>query len=312
MVRYLGWLANTALFILCCSLVADTANAIIAALLTQAPSTAIESGPVTRGNSRSWDERQRIVDRNLFHSSTITANTSSPVPADELLEETELALKLWGTIASDNAELALASIEEVSVNPSAAFRVGDQIQTATVVGIERRRVVLLENGSRRALTLDDDTETLAITGTGTAPSAAPTSARTRERPSRRTSSAAAARKSMRDRTRQLSEDRAQREENAEPKVATNPAALYSQARILPRVDEDGQVAGLEISAIQSGSVFELAGIQDGEVIIEIDGVPVSNFGKSTQIMSALTDQGEVNLTLEAPDGTPRSLAFEAQ
>jgi general secretion pathway protein C len=307
MVRYLGWLANTALFILCCSLVADTANAIIAALLSQAPSTAIESGPVARGNSRSWDERQRIVDRNLFHSSTITANIASPVSSDELLEETELALKLWGTIASDNAELALASIEEVSVNPSAAFRVGDQIQTATVVGIERRRVVLLENGSRRALTLDDDTETLAITG-----SAAPTSARTRERPSRRTTSASTARKSMRDRTRQLSEDRAQREENTEPNVATNPAALYSQARILPRVDEDGQVAGLEISAIQSGSVFELAGIQDGEVIIEINGVPVSNIGKSTQIMSALTDQGEVNLTLETPDGTPRSLAFEAQ
>ncbi len=91
----------------------------------------------------------------------------------------------------------------------------------------------------------------------------------------------------------------------------DPAALYSQARILPKVDEGGQIAGLEISAIQAGSVFEQAGIQDGEVITEIDGVPLSNMGKSSQIMSLLTDQGEVSLTLETPDGPPRTLPFPA-
>jgi general secretion pathway protein C len=308
MVRYLGWLANTALFILCCSLVADTANAIIAALLSQTPSAAIESGPTASAQGRSWEERQRIVDRNLFHSSTITANTAAPGPANEALEETELPLKLWGTIASDDADLAWASIEEVGTQNTSAFRVGDQIQAATVVGIERRRVVLLENGNRRALTLDDDTESPA----GPAPRAASSSARAGERPSRRTSSAAAARKSMRDRTRQLSEDHIEAEPQNEKAVANNPAALYSQARILPKVGEDGQVAGLEISAIQAGSVFERAGIQNGEVITEIDGVPISSIGKSAQIMSALTDQGGVNVTLESAGGAPRSLPFDAQ
>jgi general secretion pathway protein C len=263
---------------------------------------------VTRPQGRSWDERQRIVDRNLFNSSTITTSLAAPVPSDEKLEETELPLKLWGTIASDNPALAWASIEEVGANASAAFRVGDQIQTATVVGIERRRVVLLENGNRRALSLDDDTDLSA----GPAPRTVSSSTPSRERPSRRTSSSAAARKSMRDRTRQLAEDRVEVEQPDNVVVQNNPAALYSQARILPRVDENGQVAGLEISAIQAGSLFEQAGIQDGEVITEIDGVPVSNMGKSAQIMSALTDQGEVNLTLESPDGTPRSLPFGVQ
>jgi general secretion pathway protein C len=305
MVRYLGWLANTVLFILCCSLVADTANAIIAALLSQTPSASIESGPVARAQSRSWEERQRIVDRNLFHSSSISANVAASAPAGENLEETELPLKLWGTIASDNDELAWASIEEIGTQTSSAFRVGDQIQNATVVGIERQRVVLLENGNRRALSLDD-----AEPSTEPAPKVAASDSRSRARPSRRTSSAAA-RKSIRDRTRQLSEDRREFEQRQEKREASDPAALYSQARILPRVDEDGQVAGLEISAIQEGSVFEQAGIEDGEVIIEIDGVPISNIGKSSQIMSALTDQGGVNLTLETPDGTPRSLSFTA-
>jgi general secretion pathway protein C len=284
--------------------VADTANAIIAALLSQTPSAAIESGTVTRAQSRSWDERQRIVDRNLFHSSIISANVAATGPASEELEETELPLKLWGTIASDNPDLAWASIEEVGKQGSSAFRVGDEIQSATLVGIERRRVVLMENGSRRSLTLDDDSDSLAAAHAGVTSARA----RSRERPSRRTSSAEA-RKAMRDRTRRLSENRVETEEKKEP--ASNPAALYSQARILPKVDENGQVSGLEISAIQAGSVFEQAGIRDGEVITEIDGVPISNIGKSTQIMSALTDQGEVSLTLESPDGQPRSLPFGA-
>ena len=117
---------------------------------------------------------------------------------------------------------------------------------------------------------------------------------------------------MREQVKQHTEDQLEVGQEDVTGAMKNPAALYSQARILPKVDPDGQVEGLEISAIQPGSVFEQAGIQDGEVITEIDGVPISNIGKSTQIMSALTDQGEVSLTLETPEGTPRSLPFEVQ
>jgi general secretion pathway protein C len=306
MVRYLGWLVNTALFVLCCSLVADTANAIIAALLSQTPSAAVESVPVARTQNRSWEERQRIVDRNLFHSSEITSGIAAPVPEDEELDETELPLKLWGTIASDDAALAWASIEELSSRTISAFSVGDQIQRATVVGIERRRVVLLENGNRRALSLDDD----AQSPSGRAPKAASSTARSRERPSRRTTSTTA-KKSMREQARRLSENLTTGRELGANDNMNNPAALYSQARILPKVNSSGRVEGLEISAIQPGSIFEQVGIQDGEVITRIDGVPISDIGKSAQIMSALTDQGEVSVTLESENGPPRTLPFGA-
>ena len=158
MVRYLGWLANTALFTLCCFLVANTANAIIAALLSQSPALAVDLGPRSGPRSRTWDDRQQITQRNLFHSAKLSAAASTPTaPTDEELKETELPLKLWGTIAADDPALSWASVEEMGTKGAImAVRVGDKIQTATVVGIERRRVVLLENGSRRSLTLDDD------------------------------------------------------------------------------------------------------------------------------------------------------------
>ena len=138
MVRYVCWLINSALFTLCCFLIADTANAIIAAILSQSPPAAVDADPVAQVQSREWRERQEIIDRNLFHSSALVAQAEdAEFLADlEELEETELPLKLWGTIASDDPAQSWASVEELNQRTTTAVRVGDEIDRATVVGIE--------------------------------------------------------------------------------------------------------------------------------------------------------------------------------
>jgi general secretion pathway protein C len=280
MVRYLGWLANTALFTLCCFLVANTANAIIAALLSQSPALAVELRPRSGPQSRTWNDRQQITQRNLFHSAQLSAAASTPAPTDEELKETELPLKLWGTIAAEDPALSWASVEETGKKKGAilAVRVGDQIQDATIVGIERRRVVLLENGNRRSLSLDDD-----------APGASLASAKRKKPTTRKTTTRSSRRKSARKTPRKSADEKVE-------SPMGNPSSLYSQARILPEIDaETNLVTGLKLSAIQAGSAFEEAGIRNGEVIIEIDGVAVSDMGDSTKIMSALTDPDEVEV-----------------
>jgi general secretion pathway protein C len=287
MVRYLGWLANTALFTLCCFLVADTANAIIAALLSQSPARAVESGPRGGLQNRSWADRQQIIQRNLFHSAKLAATAAASAPTDEELKETKLPLKLWGTIAAEDPALSWASIEETGKGAIAAVRVGDQIQDATIVGIERRRVVLLENGSRRSLSLDDDDAGgTSLASTRRKPSVRKTTARSTRRTSARTPRRPTAAKEERD-------------------PEGNPSSIYSQARIVPKIDPvTNSVTGLQLSAIQSGSVFEEVGIQNGEVITEINGVPVGDIGPSTKIMSALADSEPVEVvTVDENDVT---------
>ena len=132
MVRYLGWLANAVLFTLCCFLVADTANAVIAALLGQSSAQAIEPKPHGGPENRNGDDRQWITQRNLFHSTTVAAPASTVAQrADENLKETQLPLKLWGTIAAEDPALSWASIEETGKGVISAVKVGDRI-TATV------------------------------------------------------------------------------------------------------------------------------------------------------------------------------------
>jgi type II secretion system protein C len=277
MVRYLGWLANTVLFTLCCFLVANTANAIIAAWLSQSPALAVELGPRGGSQSRTWSDRQQITQRNLFHSAKLSVAASTPEFTDEELKETELPLKLWGTIAADDPALSWASVEETGKRGViSAVRVGDKIQSATIVEIERRRVVLLENDSRRSLTLDDDEAAMSFAN----------KAKRIKPPTRATTTRASRRKSAK-------EARKAKAEKAKTPVG-NPSNLYSQARIVPEIDEETNlVTGLKLNAIQAGSAFEKAGMKNGEVITEIDGVLVRDLGDSTKIMSALTDPDEV-------------------
>jgi len=289
MVRYLGWLANTVLFTLCCFLVANTANAIVAALLSQSPARAVELGSRSGTQSRTWNDRQKIIQRNLFHSAKLsTTATSPPPPTDEELKETELPLKLWGTIAATDPELSWASVEDTGKKVTSAVRVGDKIKSATIVGIERRRVVLLENGSRRALSLDDEDDSN--------PASNLLASAARRKPSTRATSSRATRRKSAKEARKRAAEKMESPEG-------NPSSLYSQARIVPKIDpETNVVTGLQLNAIQAGSVFEEAGIQDGEVITEIAGAPVSDMGDSTKIMSALADPDEVEIVTVDADG----------
>jgi general secretion pathway protein C len=297
MVRYLGWLANTVLFTLCCFLVANTANAIIAAWLSQSPARAVELGPRGGSQNRSWNDRQQITQRNLFHSATLSAPASTPAaPTDEELKETELPLKLWGTIAAEDPTRSWASVQETGrQQASSVYRVGDQIQKATIVEIERRRIVLLENGNRRSLSLDEE-DNLTSKLSASAMRSKPPTRQTSARAERRKSTRAARKKAEIEAAAEAAVEAAKIES-----PVGNPSSLYSQARIVPEIDpETNVVTGLQLSSIQAGSIFEAVGIQNGEVITEIDGVPISDMGPSTKIMSALTDPDEVEIvTIDA-------------
>jgi general secretion pathway protein C len=311
MVRYVSWLINAALFTLCCFLVADTANAIIAALLNKAPPVAVEAESVALSQSREWSERQRIIDRNLFHSSELEP--------EEELEETDLPLKLWGTIASLDPEQSWASIEELDERTTTAVRVGDEISRATVVQIERQRVVLLENGRRRSLSLED-ADPLDILKSAT--SSLRSTARSRRSESRQPTARATranpadkeARQALRDRVRKLGEDRFEVEPDADP------SALLTQATFLPEVDPSSGEIGIKVSAIQPGSLLEEYlkefGIGDGDVITEIGGVPIGEFEDPSQIpdvvRSALAgDEGPTVITINGKNG-PRQVEFSGR
>ncbi|MDJ0850237.1 MAG: type II secretion system protein GspC [Myxococcota bacterium] len=274
----MSWLANAALFVLCAFLFSSTANAVFAALLTPSPAPpTTESRPTAALQKRSWDDRQIILSRNLFNASLLAPAKAAPEPS-VVLEETKLPLVLLGTLASPNPELARASIEDQEARTHVVVAVGDSIKGAEVMRIERKRVVISENGVLRELTFDDDS-----------PSGTKVARASRRTPTRR---AAPRRRSSRKR------DPAP--EGLEDAIR-NPADLFSQARILPKW-ENGQMVGVQVSAIKPGSLFEELGIENGEVITQLNGIQIDSPERSAEVMMELAESDQLSVTVSGASG----------
>lgn len=293
MARYLSWLANAALLVVCCALVASTANAVFAALLTPEPATAaLDARNAPTLAARSWSARQVILDRNLFNASLL-APASRPLVVEEDLEETKLALALLGTFASPDPDIARAAVDDQESRKHVVLKVGDEIQggRARLIRIERRRIVLEENGTLRELTFDDslpDAKTSRVTKT-----------------SRRTSRKSTSSRRRSSRRRQLQPAAQEASPDAGERAMRSPADIFSEARILPKW-ENGRMVGVQVSGIKRGSLFEEIGVSNGEIITQLNGIAIDSPEASAEVMLELTEADTFEVTIEGPNG-PRTI-----
>ncbi len=196
-----------------------------------------------------------VVERNLFRT------TDRPIAVDlsdpNSLEATALQLDLYGTIAGEGGK-GYAIIVERDKKRQRLYKVGDRVGGATIVKVMRNAVVLRlgdrdqvlkkkeiasSGGQRRALP-GLPSQPVQPPSPGPAPSPRPFSRQPAPGP---TGSAA------------------------------DLASLLTQARVVPNVTagSSGKPDGVVINEIQAGSLFETAGLINGDVIQEVNGKPVS-------------------------------------
>ena len=193
-----------------------------------------------------------IVERNLFRT------TDRPIVVDQTdpnsLEATALQLDLYGTIAGEGGR-GYAIIEERDKKRQRLYKVGDKVAGATIVKIMRNAVVLRLGDKDQVLKKKEiasaGTERRALPGMApqpASPGAAP-SPRPLSRPPAAGPSGSAA----------------------------DLAGLLTQARVIPNVSagSSGKPDGVIINEIQPGSLFENAGLVNGDVIQEVNGRTVT-------------------------------------
>ena len=285
MARYASWVVNVALAALACFLVAQSVNSVLAALLASVPSgDPTAEAPAAPALSRAWTDREIILTRNLFNASTLTPASALAV-TEEDLEATQLPLTLLGTAAAELPELSWAAIEDRESQQTLTLRIGDSVRNqAQVRRIERKRIVLEEKGALRELALEEPAD-LPTTQTP------PPQVRASRLPSRRP---------MAPPLPQLA--------SGADEGARSPARLFSEARILPKYDA-GQMVGVQVSAIKPGSLFEKMGIEDGDVITELNGMRIDSPEQSAKILLELTRSESFTIQVNGASGT-RTLSAE--
>jgi general secretion pathway protein C len=278
-------IANGALFTLCCFLVASVFNKISAEFLMIAPVRAPLASHFEGQQLRSWEERKPILERNLFGAQIVSVAQPPLPPPEEELEETELPLRLLGTVTSDKSVGSRATIEDKTSRKHEVVRIGDHLQSHSeveIAAIERGRVILWNGERREELRLKED-----------APKAPPTPRRTarRSRSRRRETPDSRQIGALAERLQELQGDTG---------FCRTTTELLTQAKLIPKYS-DGEMTGMQVNDIKSGSLYEKLGLKDGDVISAVNGIAIDSTAASSKILSQFTRADEFEI--ELPDRT---------
>jgi type II secretion system protein C len=246
--------------------------------------------------------------RELLCVGLLAAALAVRAGAEPALPETQLPLRLIGTVVAAQAERSIAVIE--SLGTTQVVRTGDAIGAARVQEIHKDGVVLAQAGRLERLALAS-VASRAPAGSGASsasdPSfgegpadardatdrgsreAAPQRARTasRSRATRRTAVPASAARGQdgeagSSATEQVTSDQ----------LLVN---LSGQARYAPLLGDDGQLRGVAVLDVKPDSTLERIGLRSGDVIVSVAGVQVDNSPAALDALRALNPKagGEV-------------------
>lgn len=223
---------------------------------------------------------QAITGRNIFNSSTDTAPETKTEKVDiEKLKETDLKLRLWGTVTGQDKR-AYAVIEDTKAREQNLYRAGDSIQNAIVKIILREKVVLR---------VDDRDEILAMEEIRASKGGRPGS-----RPLERASGS-------RDRPQKLpvsSYPRKIRLKGAQIEQAMeNLGEIMQQANLRPHM-VDGQAAGISITGIKPNAIFRKMRLRNGDVITGVNGDSIESVEDAMRVIEQLSSGSNFQLQIK--------------
>lgn len=248
---------------------------------------------------------QIVGERNLFESRDVAL--PPPPPPEEKLQESQLQLRLIGTIAGTSRALSWATVENEKTKEHVHVTIGDQLGETPdikVARIERKKLVVDNKGQFEAITMEEPETT-------TKPRPRKTRPNVRRRPSAKPASSSRSssqRERLLKRVRRLTNDSRrtkqprQAAEALDEEAGSEVKSLLEQVRFAPSVSGDGKLEGIKITEVLPGTPLEDSGLQSGDVIVMVNGVEISGPKDLTKILPTLSGDEESCLEVVSPDG----------
>ncbi len=237
---------------------------------------------------------EAIVDQNVFCPTCVIAE-AEPLLADasgmqavngELAST--LPLQLLATMESDDPAWSMATIRDLESNMLAPYTANEQLRPGvTILAVERGRVVILNQGRREFIAL-------GVTPPP-APVAKPKPAAPAESPSKPGNSVAI------DGAEQAincsSENACTVDRRFVEQLMQSPQQLMTQARMFP-VTKDGETAGFRLSGVRKGSLATLLGLENGDVVSEVNGNKLGSIDDALAMVQKLRRANHLSVTVE--------------
>ncbi|NVB42883.1 hypothetical protein G6O69_33995 [Pseudenhygromyxa sp. WMMC2535] len=238
---------------------------------------------------------ETITNANLFCPTCVPVEVSETVlasagPSASFGEtRSSLRLQLLATMESDDPTLSMATIRDLDSNSLGPYTANEQLRAGvTLLAVERGRVVVLNQGRREYITLGDEP----------APAPAPAAAKptTTAKPTASKGKSVAI-EGAEDAIDCSNENACVVERKFVDQLLANPTQLMTQARMAP-ISRDGEHAGFRVSRIRSGSLATLIGLENGDVISEINGQKLGSIDEALGMYQKLRRASHLSVVVE--------------
>lgn len=248
----------------------------------------LDHGPLTRIismqvlsiediNQHSLSYYKTISERNLFNIKKKPEQKSNEVNI-EALKQTELKLKLWGTVTGNKDEI-YAVIEDPKGRKQNLYRIGDTVQNAIVKMILREKVILNVDGKDEFLEMEE------MYSSG--------------KPIKRYESPGT----------KISQKKVIKRSQIENAVK-NISQLMKQVKIRPHF-ENGISDGLSLSGIRPNSIFRKMGLKNGDILVGVEGNTIESVDDALKLYESLKTSSSVTLEIKRR-GQPQTINFNIE
>ncbi len=219
---------------------------------------------------------QRILSRNIFDSQASTRLSLPERPVhDGQLNPSTLAAELLGTIVYRNSKFSVALVKDRGANRAEYYGIGEKFLGATLVRIERFRIIVDNNGRLEYLELKAAESKIATSPVISKPSF----------------------DSSQTEFEEISPNRFQIPQAFLDDTLNNFSKVLTQARMVPNLTNDNRTDGFKIFQIRSGSIYEKLGLKDNDIIKRVNGQDLDSFEKATGLFSALRNEKTISIDI---------------
>jgi len=249
-------------------------------LPANAPKSPATSVTVT-GSATTLPDLSGLISVPLFGKILAGIQPTKPVAqAPKPITLSPLNIKLLGTVVAE--EHAAAIIALAAGREQRVFFIGDSIQPGVVLKtVEVEAIVVERGGKLERISLEQSAKL------STAP--APSRNIASNPPHPATQAMRRARIPPHAMRKQMSRSHLQ-------KQLQNFPALLSQARVLPHMN-NGKPEGFTISEIAPGSLYQQAGLQNGDIILSVNGKRITGAKQAMSMYQSLQSAAAIDLEL---------------
>ncbi|MBK7861663.1 MAG: general secretion pathway protein GspC [Archangiaceae bacterium] len=278
-------------------MVARTANAFIESLVTPLPQPKVKAAAAPRAPVMLAGLDAEKVSKLTGVKLEKEVEVKEPVAAKEDLSNepvhTSLRVKLLGTLVAGLPEWSIASIQDVVTLSTKTYMVGDAVQTATILDIERSRVII-KNNNRREFIDATSGDGSSVVAAPPPMAAAPVAANAGAPPS----------VALGNGIKATSENEYEVPRAEIDKTLSNLNDVAMQARIVPAF-KDGVAQGFKLFSIRPDSIYTKIGVQNGDVLKRINGYDLNSPEKALEIYSKLKEASRIDIEIERNGSTVR-------